>query len=294
MNSEPEEAVTCGVCGDAVDEAEGVSCERCSSPHHPDCWTFNQGCAVFGCGGRQQVAFASRAQELRSQGLTLTEATRAPAWNPWHALEGLRRRFWSRLPFLKRTVPAGLIGASVALAISVALGADPVRKEEIALAMVLAGGAYGALAPFVAPWMIRAPWRLAAFAFATSMVCFGIVDAFRLRDVESLPFFVVIFAAALTFAACISEVVAGYRTRLGQALGSWGGLARGLIAWLAVGFTIVMMASLEDGRVRINEEILMIALSMGLMGGAVAVPAMEQGKKAFLEAVNAPLLGPRR
>lgn len=288
------EPITCGVCGDAVSEVEGVSCDRCSSPHHQDCWTFNQGCSVFGCGGRSHVAFSSRAQQLRSQGITLTEATRAPAWNLWDAVEGLQRRFWSRMPFLRRTVPAGLIGATVALVVSVVLGADPVRKEEIAFAMILAGGVYGMLAPFVAPWMIRAPWRLAFTCFALSMVCFGIVDGFRLRDEEALPFFVVLFAAALTFAACTSEVIAGYRTRIGQMLGSWGGVARGVIAWLAVGFTIIMLASLEDGRIRLSGELLMIASSMGLMGGAVAIPAMEQGKKAFLSAINAPVLPPRR
>lgn len=287
------EPVTCGVCGDEVAEVDGVSCERCSSPHHPDCWTFNQGCSVFGCGGRSHVPFASRADELRSQGITLTEATRAPAWSPWQAIEGLQRRFWSRLPFLKRTVPAGVMGAVVAVVVSLIFRADPVRKGEIVFAMILAGGVYGMVAPFLASWMLRAPGRLAAASFGLSMACFAIIDGFRLRDEASIPFFVLVFAAALTFAACVSETFAGYRTRLGQALGTWGGVARGIIAWVAVGFTILMIASLEDGRIRINEELLTIAMSMGLMGGAVAVPAMEQGKKAFLEAVGAPLLGPR-
>jgi hypothetical protein len=288
------EAITCGVCGDEVAEDVGVACLRCSSPHHSDCWDFNQGCAVFGCGGHAHVAFAERAAALHHEGVTLTETTPAPPWTPWPYVEGLWRRFRSRLPFVWRTVPAGLGGAFVAVFVASVLRADPVRKDEIVAAMLLAGGAYGLVAPFLAPWMLRAPGWLGASAFAASMVCFGIIDGFRLRNEIAIPFFVVVFAAALTFSACVSEVIAGYRTRLGQALGSWGALARGVIAWLAVAFVIVMIANLEDMRFQLDEELLTIALSMGLMGGAVAVPAMEQGKKAFLSAINAPLLPPRR
>ena len=40
----------CQVCGEAVVD-EKVYCSRCHAPHHRDCWEFNKGCSIFGCGG---------------------------------------------------------------------------------------------------------------------------------------------------------------------------------------------------------------------------------------------------
>lgn len=40
----------CQVCGEAVVD-EKVYCSRCHAPHHKDCWEFNKGCSIFGCGG---------------------------------------------------------------------------------------------------------------------------------------------------------------------------------------------------------------------------------------------------
>jgi hypothetical protein len=54
-----------GVVAGAVEEAEGLCrvcgvglegeirrCARCRTPHHADCWAYNDGCAIYACGSR--------------------------------------------------------------------------------------------------------------------------------------------------------------------------------------------------------------------------------------------------
>jgi hypothetical protein len=43
----------CPVCG-ADDGADWVICRQCRTPHHRDCWTYNDGCAVYACRGKRQ------------------------------------------------------------------------------------------------------------------------------------------------------------------------------------------------------------------------------------------------
>lgn len=39
----------CPVCAGEIDERQRVVCPRCETPHHLDCYSYNQGCAIFGC-----------------------------------------------------------------------------------------------------------------------------------------------------------------------------------------------------------------------------------------------------
>jgi hypothetical protein len=41
-------AARCGVCNADIAE-EGFWCGRCEMPHHGDCWSYNGGCARYGC-----------------------------------------------------------------------------------------------------------------------------------------------------------------------------------------------------------------------------------------------------
>jgi hypothetical protein len=41
--------VVCKVCGEEICE-DLVFCRRCKTPHHRECWQYNGGCCVFGCG----------------------------------------------------------------------------------------------------------------------------------------------------------------------------------------------------------------------------------------------------
>lgn len=43
------ESPVCQVCGGEV-RADRVVCARCATPHHSECWAFNQKCSTFGCG----------------------------------------------------------------------------------------------------------------------------------------------------------------------------------------------------------------------------------------------------
>lgn len=38
----------CRICGEAF-ETEIVSCRRCKTPHHRECWEYNGGCSTYGC-----------------------------------------------------------------------------------------------------------------------------------------------------------------------------------------------------------------------------------------------------
>lgn len=41
----------CSICGDAF-QTDVVTCSRCKTPHHRDCWDYGGGCSTYGCGGR--------------------------------------------------------------------------------------------------------------------------------------------------------------------------------------------------------------------------------------------------
>jgi len=40
----------CGVCGTAVAPVRQLTCPTCRTPHHRECWAYNEGCSMFGCG----------------------------------------------------------------------------------------------------------------------------------------------------------------------------------------------------------------------------------------------------
>lgn len=56
---------SCPVCGDEL-EADPRRCPRCETPHHPDCWEYVPGCAIFACasGGRPDTAAWPEAYRL--------------------------------------------------------------------------------------------------------------------------------------------------------------------------------------------------------------------------------------
>jgi len=45
----------CQVCGFDLPADNRVYCKRCRTPHHPDCWTFNDGCSTYACGEKKFV-----------------------------------------------------------------------------------------------------------------------------------------------------------------------------------------------------------------------------------------------
>lgn len=48
----PAEAISCGVCGDALAGEPVVRCALCESASHSECWEYMQGCSTYACEGR--------------------------------------------------------------------------------------------------------------------------------------------------------------------------------------------------------------------------------------------------
>lgn len=45
----------CQVCGVDIGPETTVFCRRCRTPHHDDCWSYNEGCSTFACGEKRFV-----------------------------------------------------------------------------------------------------------------------------------------------------------------------------------------------------------------------------------------------
>ena len=41
---------TCQICCMPLAQGSVVTCRRCATPHHKDCWEFNGRCSIFACG----------------------------------------------------------------------------------------------------------------------------------------------------------------------------------------------------------------------------------------------------
>jgi hypothetical protein len=48
-SDQPEEPPKCQVCGEGV-LTEMVTCRRCLTPHHKECWHYYGSCTTYGCG----------------------------------------------------------------------------------------------------------------------------------------------------------------------------------------------------------------------------------------------------
>ncbi len=45
----------CQVCGEPLCDRAVVQCRKCNTMHHLECWRFNKGCSMYGCGCRSSV-----------------------------------------------------------------------------------------------------------------------------------------------------------------------------------------------------------------------------------------------
>jgi hypothetical protein len=48
-----DEAPECLVCAQRITTGRQAFCTACETPHHLDCWLYNERCALFGCGGER-------------------------------------------------------------------------------------------------------------------------------------------------------------------------------------------------------------------------------------------------
>jgi hypothetical protein len=50
-SNSPRELGPCPVCGQVLGRPL-TSCGTCHTPHHADCWSYNEGCAIYACGSK--------------------------------------------------------------------------------------------------------------------------------------------------------------------------------------------------------------------------------------------------
>jgi hypothetical protein len=88
---EPVEAgwtpeVRCAVCSQSLESAGRAAaaagaaariCPRCEAPHHADCWDYNGGCAIFGCGS---VPVAAGRAGVRAAARSFSAPPAIPGW----------------------------------------------------------------------------------------------------------------------------------------------------------------------------------------------------------------------
>lgn len=69
-------ASRCEICGDSLADHPCVACRRCGTVHHLDCFRWNGGCSVYGCGSL--TGETTDPAGPRSAELVLPEAPRVP------------------------------------------------------------------------------------------------------------------------------------------------------------------------------------------------------------------------
>ena len=62
MTHETQTTPSCPVCSDPISHASSTSCPKCGIPHHQDCWGYNEGCGIFGCGSDQKKALVPQSR----------------------------------------------------------------------------------------------------------------------------------------------------------------------------------------------------------------------------------------
>jgi hypothetical protein len=69
----------CLVCSEAIQRGNLVSCARCETQHHRDCFEYAGRCAIYGCGSiRYTVAWHRSASSVPRRGLAAAIARRPP------------------------------------------------------------------------------------------------------------------------------------------------------------------------------------------------------------------------
>ena len=72
-----------------------VSCGKCGVPFHRECWQYNEGCGIYGCGCAESREYS---RPLEGETLAITEDSRPP-FSPWPYVERLARSLprWGRV-----------------------------------------------------------------------------------------------------------------------------------------------------------------------------------------------------
>jgi hypothetical protein len=205
----------CRVCAYGVLPAEAAACVLCSSPHHQDCWEFAGGCSTFGCGGTEQVPFTSV-----EQGLQVADVQVAAEPPARQALAVQGRRILGRLRVearsLTTTVPAGLVGGAVSLAVGCLLvGITNALAPKPVQVLMGMGLLYGCLAPFLVNFQLRHPRKV--LAAGSLLLCAAL--NWQLYTYRNHAQIILSLVAATTLGSTLSEMAFGRRSRAAELLG---------------------------------------------------------------------------
>jgi hypothetical protein len=155
----------CLVCGGAIQKGNLVSCARCETQHHRDCFEYAGRCAIYGCGSiRYTIAWHRSASSVPRRGL-------APA-------------------IARRTPPVRVVSTG---------GEQHIGIESISLIRNL-GVAVAALSGAVA-WALSLPAYLLASEFL-AVVLFALVEIWPILLLVALVWPVLWFLVPLAFYAC--------------------------------------------------------------------------------------------
>ena len=85
----------CRICGCPLEAHKAVCCSKCSVPFHKECWLYNDGCGIYGCGSKKWEAFKPA---IDGELLAITEDSRPP-FSPWPIVERIARSLprWGRV-----------------------------------------------------------------------------------------------------------------------------------------------------------------------------------------------------
>lgn len=268
--------VICRVCGTALPIRAGVACRSCRAPHHRDCWTYQGGCSIYGCGGEEAGPWEALAEDRSLPVLHLTSDDSPRVASAPLAAGALARRFRSRLRDLPGTLRDGLFASSLTFLTYVLLqGIEGtlLRPFQILLAV---GLAQGVTAPFLAPWQHRHPVLLATGAGLAFLAAFP----HRLLSFPVLrTTFLVVLGTIAT--SSLAEVLAGDRTLLGERLGKVSLPIRYLLTFVSTtALWYLCFLGQSPGWNFSWRELEFFAL-LGLVSAAAAGPALERGRIEF-------------
>lgn len=272
-------AARCAVCADPLAASDDLACLACLAGYHRDCWSYARACATFGCGGAEAVPRAGLPPTAAVDLLRIDADTRAPV--PWRLLTQAPTR-WLRdrardLPqTLARGAGAGALCSLALLACALPFGIWPRRWVPFA-AVTLVGAALGLVAPFLAPFQVRAP-RTTALASLAAVLWFVQTPAGRglARDVD-LSLVLLLGSLAAT---CVAEPALRWvRGLRGAAVPA---PARFALTWATSFLVWLSVALSQDGaRAFSDPKGLLLLAAFSVMAGAFGAGPMERAKEGY-------------
>ena len=282
----------CRICGCPLEAHKAVSCSKCSVPFHKECWHYNDGCGIYGCGSKKWGAFTpSNESEL----LSITENSRPP-FSPWPIVERVARSLprWGRVHGT-----AALLGCAgpIMTFFGIVLLTAIFRGTNFALEMAtlflysaifdpyvwilaavgpISGVASSMISPHERRW--GALIGVIGFGLATYFITAGhslLVSIFGLTNGGSMAGVAFLFSSLVASSATAGWLVSQEKTK-----------TRAFTTVALLGSFFILLRLLEGSRALRFEELVTI-LAFSLLGFAVAAPQLVFSKSALFHRLKA-------